>query len=224
MKTCVYFAENRKIPASGGRPPAPPPETAGKLRLGYGFTAAGLWRELPLPEPGAGLVADDRFLPNSRGLEAARRVLEAWDGLILLDLERPPQPGLAGLIRDLEGKRLILPPAYGALPHAGVLVGPWRGDRPFLRWLEACRARWGTLFLDAAPLRCRARPGSPLLPWEGALPEEGFPCPGLGCLHRRLEDGSVLFWDSRRSLMERLEPTGVPAVVLASEWQALPEK
>ncbi len=212
MKTCIYFAE------IGGFPSGQP-----GLLLGRGFTKAGFWRNLPLPEGAAGLAVDDLFPPNPRGLTVARQALSAWEGLIVMDFERALHPGLAALVRALAGKRVILPPAYAALPHAAVLVGPWQGGCPLPRWLAARRSRYGALVLDAAPLRCRVLPGRPPEAWKGALPEEGFPCPGLGCLHRRQADGSVLFWDTKQSLRQRLEAAGVPAIVLGSEWRALPD-
>ena len=209
MKTCVYFAE------TGEKQGAVP-----WLALGYGFTAAGLWRRMPLPETAAALVLDDRFLPEPQGLEEARRVLDTWPGALLLDFERPPVPRLLALQAELAGRDLAVPPAYAAGPHSAVLTGPWIPGPSFSRWLEAQRKRWGPLVLDGAPVRCLCKPGATPIPWEGPLPEQGFPC-GSGCLHRRMEDGALLFWDTRESLLRRAEEAGLPFLIYRQDWEAL---
>ena len=170
------------------------------------------------PLRAAGLIVDDRFLPDRRGLAAARQALGGWRGLLIFDFERPPSPLAAELVRALSGARRVLPPAWAELPHAAVLVGPWPGRPAFPRWLEARRARYGEVILDAAPLRAVAAPGGPWKPWPAPLPDEGFPCPALGCLHRRLPDGRLLFWDTKETLRTRLRSAGVPAIVFSADW------
>lgn len=213
MKTCFYFGEN------GGDFPG-----GAELVPGYGFTAAGLWRGVALPRPGpgtAGLMADDRNVPSVRGAEAAAAALGDWTGLVVLDFERPPGPGAVRLVRALAGKRLVVPPALAALPHEAVLAGPWSGTGSFSRWLAALKERYGALVLDGAPLRSRTCPGGVPEPWTGPLPEGGFPCPGAGCLHRRLADGSVLLWDTKETLAARSKAAGVPVIVFMQDWEAL---
>ena len=191
------------------------------MALGFGFTERGLWRRKPLPEGAAGLVLDDRYLPCRQGLEEARQVLAAWSGALVLDFEQPPAPLLTELQEHLEGRMLSVPPAYGAGPHSAVLAGPWQPGRDFHRWLEEQRKRWGPLLLDGAPIRCVCKPGSVPIPWAGDLPEEGFPC-GSGCLHRRMADGSLLFWDTRDTLLRRAENAGTPVLIFRRDWEALP--
>lgn len=207
MSISVYLWENgMKFPGGAALIP------------GFGFTEGGLWRARPVPAGTAGLIVDDRFPPDRRGLAAARQALAERKELLIFDFERPPSPLLAELLRALGGKRAVLPPAWAALPHAAVLIGPWTGERPFPRWLEAQRNCYGRVILDGAPLRAAAAPGGPRRLWEGPLPEQGFPCPGLGCLHRRLEDGTVLFWDTAQTLSARLAAAEVPAVVFRADW------
>lgn len=213
MKTCVYFAESMEL-SSGPT----------HLALGYGFHPTGLWRNLPLPAGAAGLVVDDRFAPDRRGAAAARQALSAWEGLVIFDFERPRQPLLAELITALAGREVVLPPAWAGLPHGAVLIGPWRGGGSFANWLQAQRRRYGRVVLDGAPLRHRAVPGRSWTPWSGSLPARGFSCPGPGCLHCRRSDGSVLFWDTRQTLMARLEAADVPSIVFRSDWDVLEEE
>ena len=223
MKNCIYFAERAEFSRAGGEGPGRElPAGALRLAVGYGFTAEGGWRRLPLPADGTALALDDRWLPDRRGLAAAAAALASWTGPILLDLERPPSPAAARLIDALAGKALTVPAAYAALPHAAVLTGPWRGVGALRPWLEPALRRYGVLWLDALPLRCRQRPGRPREPWSGPLPREGFPCQGPGCLHRRLRDGSVLFWDTKETLAARCAAAGVPCIVFRSDWEALP--
>ena len=210
MKTCVYFAETGEN--RGSEP---------WLALGYGFTEAGRWRRRPLPETGAGLVLDDRFLPGPQGLEEALEALKAWPGALVLDFERSPAPLLTALQEELGGRDLAVPPAYAGGPHRAILAGPWQPGQPFSPWLEAQCRRWGALVLDGAPVRCLCRPGSAPGPWEGPLPEEGFPC-GSGCLHRGMEDGALLFWDTRQSLLRRAREAGFPFVIHRQDWERLP--
>ena len=191
------------------------------LAGGFGFTEAGLWRGGALPEGTAGLIVDDRFLPDRRGLEAARRALGGRKELLIFDFERSPSPLSAELIRDLAGARAVLPPAWAALPHEAVLIGPWTGEAPFPRWLAAQRERYGPVILDGLPLRAAAAPGGNWAPWTGSLPETGFPCPGLGCLHRRMEDGRILFWDNRETLTARIRTADVPVIVFSEDWERL---
>ncbi len=188
---------------------------------GFGFTEGGLWRARPIPAGAAGLIVDDRFPPDRRGLAAARQALAERTELLIFDFERPLSPLLAELLQALGGKRTVLPPAWAALPHAAVLVGPWTGEHPFPRWLEAQRNCYGRVILDAAPLRAAAAPGGPRRVWEGPPPERGFPCPGLGCLHRRLEDGTLLFWDTQQTLSARLAGLDVPVIVFRADWESL---
>ena len=128
MKNCIYFVEKPEFsrnPAAEASGPASaaarrPPESALLVR-GYGFTPEGFWRPQPLPAGAAGLLLDDRFLPNRQGRELCLQALSAWDGLILLDLERRPGPGTAALAEALarlgRPERIVLPPAWAKLPH-----------------------------------------------------------------------------------------------------------
>ena len=169
-------------------------------------------------------MVDDRFLPDRRGAEAARRALGRWKGLVICDFEGAPSPLLSELVKALAGARVVLPPAWAALPHAAVLVGPWTGELPFSRWLENQRARYGEIVLDGLPLRAAAAPGGPREPWPGSLPAMGFPCPGLGSLHRRLPDGRVLFWDTRETVKARICAAGIPVIVFSEDWERLRER
>lgn len=209
MKTYIYTAEN-----PGGA------ELAG----GFGFTAAGLWRGGALPPGAAGLMLDDREPPSPRGLEAARAALRAWSGLVVLDFERPPDAWAEQLTRGLDPARVLLPPAFARLPHGAVLIGPWMGGGSFARWLTQQRERYGAVVLDGLPLRTAARPGGARTRWTGPLPDAGFPCPGAGCLHRRLEDGTLLFWDTEQTLRSRIEAAGVPVIVFEADWKRLPRQ
>ena len=210
MKNYVYYAGNGNISTE-----------TGLLAAGFGFRQDGAWRGgTPLPEA-AGLLVDDRFPPSLRGAEAAAGALRGYGGVIVLDFERPPGPGAERLARLLAGQRVVTPPGLAALPHAAVLAGPWRGG-PFDRWLEAQQARYGALVLDGLPLLVRGRPGQPWTPWTGPPPAAGFPCPGAGCLHRRLADGSVLLWDTKATLAARCRAAGVAVIVFAADWEALP--
>lgn len=215
MKKCFYFAENQKKISE-----------AACMMPGFGFTADGLWRGIPLPMQEGGLLIDDRHLPNPSGIAAACRSLADWTGLIVLDFERKPAAPLAALARALSGKRVILPPSYAKLPHAAVLIGPWQGEAEFSRWLSQRRACYRHVVLDAMPLRVQCFPGGRRTRWRQKLPESGYPCPALGCLHRRLPDGSFLFWDTRQTLSARLAAAGVSAILFESDWLrllALPE-
>ncbi|MBQ1679138.1 MAG: hypothetical protein II062_06385 [Oscillospiraceae bacterium] len=230
MKTCIYFVEKPGFPASA----AELPPGAERLVRGWGFTPEGRWRPLPLPAGAAGLLLDDRFPPSDRGAAEALRALDAWEGLILLDLERPPGPGtaaLAELIRQLAGHGPVLPSAWAALPHGAVLIGPRIGG-DFPRWLAQQRRHCPAVVLDALPLRHAAQPrsgaraalsppGTGWRPWTGPLPGSGFPCPGAGCLHRRLPDGSVLLWDTKETLTQRCRAAGVPCLVFREDWERL---
>ena len=210
MKTYLYSGENPgEFP--GGR------ELAG----GFGFTAAGFWRGLPIPEAAAGLLVDDRHPPNPRGLEAARAALAGWEGLVVLDFEKPPAPWAAALADGLDPARLIVPTACADLPHGALLAGPWRGNGSFRKWLAALRERYGPLVLDGAPIRAAARPGGAWTPWQGPLPGTGFPCPGPGCLHRRRSDGTLVFWVSRETLAARCAAAGTPVIVFEADLAAL---
>ena len=192
------------------------------LALGYGFTEEGLWRERPLPEAEA-LAVDDRFLPTPEGLDRALEVLRGWTGWILCDFERPPAEPLIRLLEGLAGRTVVVPPAYEKHPRWGVLAGPYQPGQSFARWLGKQKERYGRVVLDAAPLRCRVRPGHRPEPWPGPLPEVGFPCPGAGCLCAGASDGSLLFWDTRASLRDRCRRAGAPTIVLAEEWAGLQE-
>lgn len=223
MKTCIYFAESAGFSGRDGAVPRQEgPAEALRLAVGYGFTPQGGWRGLPLPTGAAGLMLDDRWLPDRRGLAAAAEALAAWTAPIVLDFERPPSASASGLIAALAGKTLILPAAYAAQPHAALLAGPWRGGG-LLPWLDRTCRRWGAIWLDALPLRYCQRPGAPRTPWTGPLPGLGFPCPGPGCLHRRLEDGTVLFWDTKETLTARCTAAGVPCIIFREDWERLPE-
>ena len=212
MKNCTYF-----VNSSGLAGPEP------CLTPGYGFRRDGAWRGQPLPEFAAGLLVDDRFLPDRRGLTAALRSLAQWKGLLIFDLERPRHPMLAQLIAGLEEKALVIPPAYADLPHAAALVGPWQGKQSFESWLSACRERFGALMLDGAPLRSRAAPSACWEPWKGPLPARGFLCQGLGVIHRRQDDGSILFWDTRETYARRLKDLKLPVILFRQDWEVLPK-
>lgn len=213
MKKCFYFAENQKNISQ-----------AGMLLPGFGFRADGMWRSRALPAEGLGILLDDRWLPSRPGLEAACRSLSDWRGLIVLDFERSPKDPLVLLAKRLSGKRLVLPPSYVSLPHEAVLIGPWQAECGFFRWLQRSQAQFGRVVLDAAPVRLQCFPGGRRGKWRRPLPEVGYPCPALGCLHRRLSDGSVLFWDTRETLSARLAQAQIPAIVFQSDWDALPGK
>lgn len=191
------------------------------LTAGFGFDPRGHWRGLPLPAAGVGLVLDDRFLPRPPGLDRALEVLERWQGALIFDLERPPDPLLEALIRALAGRELLLPPQYAHCPHEAVLAGPYLPGQSFLPWLETQRRRWGRIALDGVPLRHRAAPGEAPVLWSGPLPERGFPCPGGLCLHHRMEDGGILFWDKRETLAARAEAAGAPVLVYGVDWELL---
>ena len=212
MKNCVYFAENQKIPDEGVN-----------LVPGYGFTPDGHWRDRFLPGEESGLILDDRSLPNQSGIALAYRALEAWRGLLVLDFERPVSVLLSELVNALSGKRLILPPAYAGHPHEAVLIGPWQGDSSFAQWIINRKKRFGMVVLDAAPLCVQCFPGGQRRPWNKALPDVGYPCSALGCLHRRLPDGSILFWDSRQTLSARLDAADVPRIQFRVDWETLPD-
>lgn len=207
MDNLLHFASAEKV-----FPGAP------FLALGYGFTEEGAWRERPLPEAEA-LAVDDRYLPGPEGLARARQLLQNWPGWILCDFERPPAEPLIRLLEHLAGKTLVVPPAYEAYPHGGILVGPYQPGQSFDRWLQAEKARYGAVVLDGAALRCRVVPGRSPEPWTGPLPEEGHLCPGAGCLLGRDPEGALLFWDSRETLRRRCGESGVPSVILAAEWE-----
>ena len=211
MKKCTFYVNS---PGASARTPV--------LAAGCGFRQDGAWRGQPLPEA-AGLLVDDRFLPDRRGLAAALRSLAQWQGLLVFDFERPRHPLLAELIAGLGEKELAVPPAYGELPHTAVLVGPWPGGGSFDVWISACRERYGALILDGAPLRCRAAPGCAWTPWEGPLPAQGFFCRGLGAMHRRMEDGAILFWDTRETLTDRYRQGELPVILFLEDWERLPE-
>ena len=210
MKNCVYFVKQSEKMPHGPR-----------IAPNYGFRPDGAWRGQSLPEGCAGLLLDDRFPPSRRGLEAAAEALAHWTGLIVLDFEKPLRPETEALAARLAGERLVCPPCLAALPHAALLAAPgWGGD--YMRRVEALRARYGELLLDGAPLRHRVRPGGARTPWERALPAEGFPCSGALCLHRRLEDGSLLFWDTKETLTARCWAAGVSVIVFEADWNSLP--
>ena len=211
MKKYLYFLKDSAVPPNCPR-----------LQRGYGFQPDGSWRSLSLPADAAGLVLDDRFLPNPAGLAVALKALSGWAGLLLLDFERPATPLLLRLAQELAGQTLIVPPAYAVLPHWAVLTGPWQGFGCFQHWLARQQERWGAAVLDGAPIRLRVCPGRgrPEL-WRASLPRSGYPCPGAGCLHRRLEDGSILFWDTAQTLMERCCVSGIPAVIFPEDWKLL---
>jgi len=189
---------------------------------GLGFRADGSWRKTTLPLEKSGLMINDRFFPNRAGICDAIHALSDWHGLIVLDFERPFSELLADFAYRLAGKRVLLPPTYFNLPHEAVIIGPWKGKLPFPNWLTIQKKRYGKIVLDAYPLCLRCAPGGRSLPWYGALPSTGFPCPGLGCMHCRISDGSILYWDTRKTLEERLNSTGVPVILFSSDLEALP--
>ncbi len=208
MKTCIYFAGNSELSVTGPT-----------LSLGWGFSETGLRH--PAPPPGcAGIVLDDRRLPDRCLLDRAEAALRAQGGTVVCDFERPPDPVLEALLTRLRDLELAVPAQYAALPHAAVLTGPYRPDLPFRRWLEAQRAKYGPILLDGAPIRHRVRPGCPPEAWTGPVPEEGRFNPGAGCLTGR-QDGAFLFWDSRETLRPRCEAAGVPVILLWQEWEEL---
>ena len=211
MKKCLYFAENQFFS-----------DTSTSLWVGYGFHSDGMWRKTPIPFEKSGLMIDDRFLPNRVGLTEAIHTLSDWQGLIVLDFERPYSAILADFVFLLAGKRLILPPTYSNAQHEAVIVGPWQGDIGFSDWLSIQKEKYGKIVLDGFPLRVQCSPGGHRLPWNGPLPNPGFPCIGLGCIHRRLSDGSFLYWDTMQTLAARLEAADVPFILFCSDLEALP--
>lgn len=212
MKTCIYFAENLRNCRE-----------AASFVPGFGFSADGLWRSVPLPSRADGILIDDRRLPNRLGLAAAIRALREFEGVIVLDFERRRVPALAELTNGLRGKRLVIPPAYADLPHEAILIGPWQGESGLSHWLSCQREKYGSVMLDALPLCLQCYPGGRRKQWRHAVPESGFFNPALSCLHRRLCDGSILLWDTRQTLHARLEQACVPAILFRSDWEALPE-
>ena len=166
MKKCVYFASEGDIF----------PDRPG-LALGFGFTPDGAWRRRPAPAAEI-LAVDDRFAPGPAGLSEAARFLREWSGWVLWDLERPPRPEFSGLLRQFGPDRAVVPPAWSAIPHAAVLIGPYTPGRSFARWLEGQRERFGAVVLDGGPIRHRCGPGGRPLPWTGPLPAAGSACRG----------------------------------------------
>lgn len=226
METCIYFVEKPEFLQSGrDRHAASRPSGARLLLRGAGFTAAGHWRAPP-PLPAAGLIVDDRFLPDRRGAAAALRALGDWPGLIVLDLERRPGPSTAVLgdtLARLPGpERIVLPPVWDFLPHGALLMGPRTAGLPLPQLPESPREALPCL-ADGPPLRHLARPGGPWVCWAGPLPEKGLPCPGPGCLQSRLPDGAVLLWDTKKTLTARCRAAGVPWIVFREDWDALPD-
>ena len=221
MKKLIYFASE----AAEDLPEA-------RLALGFGFTPEGGWREGERGEA-AGLVLDDRYPPSEAGLAAAERALGDWAGCILCDFERPPEPGLIRLLRRWEGREVIVPEAWAAFPHRAVLLRPYAPGLGFRRWLERGQARYGAVVLDAAPIRCRIRPGQPAEtdpmsqeengaePGQPPSEGEGWDCAGALC-RCRWENGELYFWDTRRTLIRRCRAAAVPAVILLREWLRLP--
>ena len=225
METCIYFVEKPEfLRSDGGEAAASRPRGARLLLRGGGFTPAGGWRAPPpLPEA-AGLILDDRFLPDRQGAAAALRALENRAGLLVLDLEREPGPesaGLEALLARLPGpERVVVPEPWVHLPHGALLAAPQRRGLP----LPCLTGKEDAPRLaDGPPLRHRARPGGVWTLWTGPLPETGFPCPGPGCLQRRLPDGSVLLWDSKQTLCARCRAAGVPWVLFREDWDRLPQ-
>ncbi len=209
MKTCIYFAGNSELSVTGPT-----------LALGWGFTEAGL-RQPGFPPGCAGVVLDDRRLPDRGLLDRAEAALRAAGGTLVCDFERPPDPVLEALLTRLRDLELVVPAAYAGLPHAAVLTEPYRPGQSFRRWLRAQQDRYGAVVLDGSPLRHRVRPGCTpeLLP--DPLPETGCFSPGSGCLTAR-RNGDFLFWDSRETLRRRCETAGIPVILLWQEWNALP--
>ena len=210
MKTCIYFAGNAEIPAPGPR-----------LIPGWGFSEAGLWRRPPAAA-GDGLVLDDRFLPEPAALRPAAEAPRAAGCALICDFERPRSPLLAELLALLPAERLVVPEPYADLPHWEVLAGPYLPGISFSRWLQEKQARYGQVVLDAAPLRHRVLPGQAPEPFSGPLPEQGFPCPGAGCL-ARYQAGALLLWDTRETLRRRCEAAGVPTIIFLSDWEKCPD-
>ena len=155
---------------------------------------------------------------------AARHALAGWNGLIIIDFERSRNNLLEELVSSLAGKKVILPPSYGDCPHDAVLIGPWPGNCGFSKWLQIKRKRFGQVVLDAAPICVQRFPGGGRVMWTKALPGSGYPCQSLGCMHRRLSDGSILFWDTRKTLSDRLEKADVPVILFQPDWNTLPEE
>lgn len=211
MKKCIYFVSNASDCPDGPR-----------LWRDFGFDETGSWRPAAFPQDAQGVIVDDAFLPNPSGLDAAIRFLTAWNGVILLDFERAKTTALSQLAAALAGKEVVVPPAYAACPHSHVLIGPWNGCGSFSRWLRRCQARYGAVVLDGAPLRFQMRPGGKREGWSASLPEQGFPCPGAVCLHRRCKDGAILFWDTQQTLTLRSAAAEAPVVVFQEDWSALP--
>lgn len=210
MKNCIYFAGNSELSV-----------TEPTLALGWGFTETGLRQ--PAPPPGcAGVVLDDRQLPDRSLLDPAEAALRSVGGILVCDFERPPDPVLETLLTRLQDLELVVPASYAGLPHTAVLAGPYRPGLPFRRWLNARRAGYGALVLDGSPLRHRVRPGFQAEAFSGPLPEACSFSPGAGCLTARREE-AFLFWDSRETLRSRCEAAGVPVILLWQEWEALPQ-
>ena len=212
MPNFIYFSAEPENAADGP-----------SLALGFGFTREGRWRPLPLPRAEA-LAVDDRFLPAPAGLRQAEQALRAFGGLVVLDFERPLRPELLALADALQGFPVAVPPAYAGAPHMLVLVGPYAPGVPYHRWLLAQKETYGPVLLDLAPIRHLAAPGRQAAPCAGPLPEGGRYCAGAVCLYGLQPDGSVLFWDSRQTLLQRWQLSDAPALALRGEWKALPER
>ena len=209
MEKTIYFAafSEKNSPGPG-------------LSLGWGFDETGALRRTGAQGP----VVDDRNLPAPGAETAAAEALAGTRGPIVLDFERTVCPALERLARALPPGRLVVPPTYAHLPHARVLIGPYRGGEPFVPWLARQRQQYGPLVLDLAPMAWQLAPGGGPVPWYGRAPAGLRYSPALACLWAVVpgpEGPGVALADTRRTLAARQQLAGEPAIVLLDQWQAL---
>ena len=169
-------------------------------RIGQGYDVHQIREGLPMWLCGVRVPSSVGFVAHSDGDVAIHALCDALLGALALGDIGHHFPDTSDEFAGIDSKILL------------------RRVMAFPRWLEAQRNCYGRVILDAAPLRAAAAPGGPRRFWEGPPPERGFLCPGLGCLHRRLEDGTVLFWDTAQTLSARLAAAEVPAVVFRADW------
>lgn len=196
------------------------------FQMGFGFDEDGSFLPPALMPEAEGIGLQDRRPPSPAGLADAADFLRGYPGLVLCDFEGPFREELAGLIRTVPAGRLVVPPEYRAVPHKAVLAGPYVPDQPFLPWLQARKERWGPVFLDCRPLSwVLALDGSGFLPDKAEPgPEPSFYSPELFCRYRTERTGGIPvfhFFDTARTLEDRVRAADCPCVILAQEAERL---